>query len=105
LRAELRSLTVRNLTLHRLIAAAYGTPFPIPLPDERIVGGPEWLTTARFAVEARSAAPPDAKTAGAPHRLHVAHLAGRALGCASGWSHGRSASTRWCASAAPQSPE
>jgi bla regulator protein BlaR1 len=57
------SLTARNLTLHRLIAAAYGTPFPIPLPDERIVGGPEWLTTARFAVEARSAAPPDAATA------------------------------------------
>ena len=48
------SLTARNLTLHRLIAAAYGTPFPIPLPDERIVGGPEWLTTARFAVEARA---------------------------------------------------
>jgi uncharacterized protein (TIGR03435 family) len=57
------SLTVRNLTLRRLIAAAYGTPFPIPLPDERIVGGPEWLTTARFAVEARSAAPPAAATA------------------------------------------
>ena len=57
------SLTVRNLTLHRLIAAAYGTPFPIPLPDERIVGGPEWMTTARFAVEARSATPPDAATA------------------------------------------
>lgn len=57
------SLTVRNLTLHRLIAAAYGTPFPIPLPDERIAGGPEWLTTARFAVEARSATPPPAATA------------------------------------------
>jgi bla regulator protein blaR1 len=57
------SLTARNLTLHRLIAAAYGTPFPIPLPDERIVGGPEWLGTARFAVEARSARPPDAATA------------------------------------------
>ena len=57
------SLTARNLTLHRLIAAAYGTPFPIPLPDERIVGGPEWLTTARFAVEARSATPPPAATA------------------------------------------
>jgi uncharacterized protein (TIGR03435 family) len=57
------SLTVRNLTLHRLIAAAYGTPFPIPLPDERIAGGPKWLTTARFAVDARSAAPPDAATA------------------------------------------
>jgi uncharacterized protein (TIGR03435 family) len=57
------SLTMRNLTLRVLIAAAYGTPFPIPLPDERIVGGPEWLNTARFAVEARSAHPPDAATA------------------------------------------
>ena len=57
------SLTVRNLTLHRLIAAAYGTPFPIPLPDERIAGGPEWLKTARFAVEARSANPPPAASA------------------------------------------
>jgi uncharacterized protein (TIGR03435 family) len=57
------ALTMRNLTLHRMIAAAYGTPFPIPLPDERIVGGPAWLTTARFAVEARSAHPPEAATA------------------------------------------
>jgi uncharacterized protein (TIGR03435 family) len=57
------SLTVRNQTLRVLIAAAYGTPFPIPLPDERIVGGPDWLNTARFAVEARSARPPDAATA------------------------------------------
>ena len=57
------SLTVRNQTLRKLIAAAYGTPFPIPLPDERIVGGPEWLGTARFAVEARSALPPDGATA------------------------------------------
>ena len=57
------SLTVRNQTLRKLIAAAYGTPFPIPLPDERIVGGPEWMTTLRFAVEARSASPPDAATA------------------------------------------
>ena len=54
---------MRNLTLHRLVAAAYGTPFPIPLPDERIAGGPEWLKTARFAVEARSANPPPAATA------------------------------------------
>jgi uncharacterized protein (TIGR03435 family) len=57
------SLTMRNLTLRTMIAAAYGTPFPIPLPDERIVGGPAWLDTARFAVEARSATPPAAATA------------------------------------------
>jgi uncharacterized protein (TIGR03435 family) len=57
------SITIRNLTLHALIAAAYGTPFPVPLPDERITGGPEWLKTERFAVQARSAQPPDSATA------------------------------------------
>src|SRR5688572_5760761 len=57
------SLTVRNQTLRKLIAAAYGTPFPIPLPDERIVGGPGWLGTARFAIDARSALPPEGATA------------------------------------------
>ena len=57
------SLTVRNQTLRKLIAAAYGTPFPIPLPDERIVGGPAWLGTARFAIDARSALPPEGATA------------------------------------------
>jgi len=34
------SLVVRNQTLHLLIAMAYGMPFPVPLPEERIVGGP-----------------------------------------------------------------
>jgi len=57
------SLTARNQTLRALIAAAYGTPFPIPLPDERIVGGPAWLGTARFSIEARSALPPASETA------------------------------------------
>jgi len=50
------SLVVRNQTLHLLIAMAYGMPFPVPLPEERIVGGPEWLATARFAVDARGGA-------------------------------------------------
>jgi uncharacterized protein (TIGR03435 family) len=57
------SLVARNQTLRFLIAMAYGTPFPVPLPDERIVGGPEWLTTARFAVDARVERPPDRATA------------------------------------------
>jgi uncharacterized protein (TIGR03435 family) len=57
------SLTVRNQTLRKLISAAYGIPFPIPLPDERIAGGPAWIDTARFAIDARSALPPDAATA------------------------------------------
>jgi len=57
------SLALRNQTLHVLIAMAYGTPFPVPLPDERIAGGPEWLATARFAVDARVERPPDPATA------------------------------------------
>ena len=57
------SLVARNQTLRLLIAMAYGTPFPLPLPDERIVGGPPWMTAARFAVDARSEHPPDAATA------------------------------------------
>jgi uncharacterized protein (TIGR03435 family) len=35
----------------------------VPLPDERIAGGPEWLDTARFAIEARTERPPDPSTA------------------------------------------
>lgn len=58
------SFVARNVTLQRLVSTAYGTPFPVPLPDERIAGGPEWFTTARFAVEARSEQPPDPATAG-----------------------------------------
>ncbi len=56
-------LVARNQTLRLLIAMAYGTPFPIPLPDDRIVGGPEWMATARFVVEARSDQPPAPATA------------------------------------------
>jgi len=58
------SLVVRNQTLRLLLAMAYGTPFPVPLPDERIVGGPTWLAAARFAVDARVERPPDPATAG-----------------------------------------
>lgn len=57
------SFVARNLTLQRLVSMAYGTPFPVPLPDARIIGGPSWFTTARFAVDARTAHPPDAATA------------------------------------------
>jgi len=57
------SLVARNQTLRLLIAMAYGTPFPVPLPDERIAGGPAWMATARFAVDARTAHPPDPATA------------------------------------------
>jgi uncharacterized protein (TIGR03435 family) len=57
------SLVARNQTLRLLIAMAYGTPFPVPLPDERIVGGPVWMSTARFAVDARTARPPDPASA------------------------------------------
>ena len=47
------SLVARNQTLRLLISMVYGTPFPVPLPDERLIGGPDWLATARFAVDAR----------------------------------------------------
>jgi bla regulator protein blaR1 len=57
------SFVARNQTLIRLVSMAYGIPFPVPLPDERIAGGPAWLTTARFAVEARSERPPDPASA------------------------------------------
>jgi len=59
-----RAARVEHQTLRLLLAMAYGTPFPVPLPDERIVGGPTWLAAARFAVDARVERPPDPATAG-----------------------------------------
>jgi uncharacterized protein (TIGR03435 family) len=42
--------TARNMTLRGLVAAAYGTP---PLPAYRVVGGPSWIDSDRFDVDAR----------------------------------------------------
>ena len=48
-------LRMRNQTLKTMITFAYGEPFPLPLPDERLSGGPDWLDTARFTVEGKAA--------------------------------------------------
>ncbi len=54
-----------NITLWRLLAEAYADapgsyPASRPLPRVRIVGGPSWLDTERFDVEARPEGTPDA---------------------------------------------
>jgi uncharacterized protein (TIGR03435 family) len=63
----------RNQTLKWFISMAYAprTDFPpLPLPDERIIGGPDWIDKDRFTVEAvagRSVTP--AEMAGMLRRL------------------------------------
>ena len=42
----------KNMTLRGLIAAAYGTPQPLPL--YRVIGGPGWIDSDRFDIEARA---------------------------------------------------
>ena len=44
--------SAKNMTLRGLIAAAYGTPQPLPL--YRVVGGPGWIDSDRFDIEARA---------------------------------------------------
>jgi uncharacterized protein (TIGR03435 family) len=46
--------TARNVRLRELIAAAYGTPQP--LPSFRIVGGPGWVGSEPYDVVAKAAA-------------------------------------------------
>lgn len=43
--------TANNMTLRGLVAAAYGTPQPLPL--YRVVGGPGWIDSDRFDIDAR----------------------------------------------------
>ena len=45
-----------NETLWQLIAVAYGTPglLPQPLADYQLSGGPKWINSDRFDVEARA---------------------------------------------------
>jgi uncharacterized protein (TIGR03435 family) len=45
-----------NESLRRLIAVAYGAPGPLPepLPDYRMSGGPGWIDSDRFDVEAKA---------------------------------------------------
>jgi len=47
-----------NITLRHLIAGAYGTPQQ-PVPDSRIIGGPNWMDSDRFDVAAKAAGNPD----------------------------------------------
>jgi bla regulator protein blaR1 len=42
----------RNMTVRGLIAAAYGDPQP--LPSFRVVGGPGWIDSDRFDIDARA---------------------------------------------------
>ena len=44
--------TAKNMTLRGLIAAAYGTPQPLPL--YRVIGGPGWIDVERFDIDARA---------------------------------------------------
>jgi uncharacterized protein (TIGR03435 family) len=48
--------TALNLTLRDLIALAYG-PARQPLPAARVIGGPDWIASQRFNVEAVAAGP------------------------------------------------
>ena len=48
--------TAQNLSLRDLIALAYG-PARQPLPAGRIIGGPDWMASQRFNVEAAAAGP------------------------------------------------
>src|SRR4029453_156201 len=41
-----------NMTLRGLVAAAYGAPQPLPV--YRVVGGPGWIDSDRFDIDARA---------------------------------------------------
>jgi uncharacterized protein (TIGR03435 family) len=48
--------TALNLSLRDLIALAYG-PAREPLPAARVIGGPDWMASQRFNVEAMASGP------------------------------------------------
>jgi uncharacterized protein (TIGR03435 family) len=56
LRVEPTRLNYTNASLLACIQAAYGIPGE-GRPDYRIVGGPDWLTTERFDIDAKSDGP------------------------------------------------
>ena len=58
-----------NVTLKMLIAAAYGTPQP--LPDFQIDGGPKWIGTDRFDVTAKAAGDPAPGPNGPPPTMFL----------------------------------
>jgi uncharacterized protein (TIGR03435 family) len=59
------------MTSRELIANAYGSPSfpPKPLPNYRVVGGPDWIDTLRFDIEARAASDVPRSTAGIGQKL------------------------------------
>jgi uncharacterized protein (TIGR03435 family) len=54
----------RNATLRELILAAYGEA--IPLHDSQIVGGPVWVNSDRFDIDAKAASEPPPGAVGPP---------------------------------------
>ncbi len=49
---ETGRLRLVNLTLDSIVRAAYGVEFPHSIPMERMSGGPEWMASDRFTIEA-----------------------------------------------------
>ena len=47
-------LRLRNQSLRTIISVAYAPTFSLFFPDERISGGPEWMNTGRFTIDARA---------------------------------------------------
>jgi len=50
-------LRLVNLTFGTIVRAAYGVSFPHSIPEERVSGGPEWMETDRFTIEATAGRP------------------------------------------------
>jgi uncharacterized protein (TIGR03435 family) len=57
-------LRAENQTLRFLILMAYGSPFSIPLPEDRLSGGPAWIDSERFTIEASANRPTSARDFG-----------------------------------------
>lgn len=56
-RLETGRLRMVNLTLGEIVRAAYGQDFPQPLPEDRMSGGPDWMESERFTIEASAGRP------------------------------------------------
>jgi len=56
--------TATGVTLKMVIAAAYGTP--APLPDYQLIGGPDWIASDRFDIIAKAEGDPQPGPQGPP---------------------------------------